>query len=228
MLPTLVPASRTKEQDVPNMRTATASRRWAVVGWLLAFVAGIAVGGWLFADTQPRFPLRIEGGIGPPRLSDLLGVVGSAVVQRAPWMIPGLLFETEHSIVMRYPSARARFHVVIVPRRDIRDAGSLAAGDQPYLLDAYAIIGRLVRDYRLRDYQVLTRGPDDQFVRYLHFHLIAKDGRTLEEGPAPVPPDSGDTDAGNQPGRLRAAAPRCASDAGRRPRARQSRCRRTG
>jgi diadenosine tetraphosphate (Ap4A) HIT family hydrolase len=51
--------------------------------------------------------------------------------------------------------------------------GTLARGDEPYLIDTFAMIGKIARDSKLKNYQVISNGPHEQTVRYLHFHLVA-------------------------------------------------------
>jgi hypothetical protein len=64
----------------------------------------------------------------------------AAAVQHAPQLIPGVVLETDKSIAMKYPIPwEARGHFVVVPKRDIRDLGTLAKGDEPYLIDAFAV-----------------------------------------------------------------------------------------
>ncbi|MEO6463040.1 MAG: HIT domain-containing protein, partial [Candidatus Eisenbacteria bacterium] len=79
------------------------------------------------------------------------------------------------------PRPEAKTHFVLVPRRDIKDIGDLRAGDEPYLVDAFAVAGALARQNGLKSWRVFTRGPDEQAVRYLHFHFVSS------EAPKPPP-----------------------------------------
>ena len=156
-------------------RFSLTGRRRDVV-WLLL---GIVLGGYLFADTQPRSflaALRCEGNCW--RAQDLAGLVASVVVQRAPGLLPLVVAETDRTIAIKLPTAGT--HYVVIPKRDIRDVGELARSDEPYLADAYAVIGRLLREDGLKNYTVLTNGPARQDVSYLHFHIVSK-----ELGPTP-------------------------------------------
>ena len=40
---------------------------------------------------------------------------------------------------------------------------------------AYAVMGQLARDFGMRHYTITTRGPGEQTVRHLHFHLVSVD-----------------------------------------------------
>jgi diadenosine tetraphosphate (Ap4A) HIT family hydrolase len=106
--------------------------------------------------------------------AELLGYLGSAATQHAPGLIRGVVLETDKSIAMKYPIPwEARGHFVVVPKRDIRDIGALAKGDEPYLVDAFAVLGKLARQQGMKSYEVMVAGPDEQHVRYLHFHLVS-------------------------------------------------------
>lgn len=142
-------------------------------GWFLVFALGVAFGGWAFRDVQPRTWLAVHDRRVHSSYEELLGYLGSAAVQHAPGIIPSVAIETDKSIAIRYPTRRS--HFVVVPKRDIKDIGALAKGDEPYLLDAFAVIGKLARESGLEHYQVITNGPHEQTVRYLHFHLVSVD-----------------------------------------------------
>jgi hypothetical protein len=160
-----------------------AGRRPAYEGFMkrtvLAFILGLVLGAWLFRDVQPRHPIAARRPNSPASYEEVLGYFGSAAMQRAPGVIPGVVMETDKSIALRM-SAR---HFVVVPKRDIRDIGTLAQGDEPYVMDALAMIGRLARQEKIAHYQVKTNGPLEQSVRYLHFHLIEAEADTLRARP---------------------------------------------
>jgi histidine triad (HIT) family protein len=146
-----------------------------IVALLVVFALGVVAGGWLFAGTRWR-PLletrRQEKRIDP---EELLGLLGSIAVRRAPGMLPRVLVTTRHTVAFVSPQPEARTHFVIVPRRDIKDVADLRQGDEPYLVDAFAVAGTLARENGLRHWRLFTRGPDAQAVRYLHFHLVSNE-----------------------------------------------------
>ena len=155
------------------MKAVAWAKRAAALG--LAFLLGFAVAGYAVRDVRPRSFLALDRCDHCWSSNQIMGLLGSMAMQHTPGMIPVTVLETDRSIAMRMPDlSRRRLHFVIVPKRDILDAADLGPGDEPYLVDAFAVIGRLVREHGLTDYQVLTKGPGDQSVRYLHFHLISK------------------------------------------------------
>jgi diadenosine tetraphosphate (Ap4A) HIT family hydrolase len=141
------------------------------LGIVFVFALGFAAGAWCFRDVQPRSLLTVRPTRHLESYRELLGYLGSAAMQRFPGALPGVVMESDKSIAIRYPIKRP--HWVIVPKRDIKDMGSLSKGDEPYLMDTFAMIGKIARDANLKNYQVITNGPHEQTVRYLHFHLVA-------------------------------------------------------
>jgi hypothetical protein len=140
---------------------------------LIVFVLGVVLGAWLFRDVQPRHPIGARRPGSPASYEEILGYIGSAAMQRAPGAVPFVVMETDKSIAMRMTSR----HYVIVPKRDIQDIGALAQGDEPYVMDALAMIGRVARHEKIAHYQIKTNGPLEQTVRYLHFHLFVVEPR---------------------------------------------------
>jgi hypothetical protein len=144
-----------------------------LLGFVFVFILGVAAGAWAFRDVQPRTWIGVREKKVHASYQELLGYLGSAAMQRTPGVIPSVAIETDKTVAIRYPTRRS--HFVVVPKRDIKDIGELARGDEPYLIDAFAVIGKLARDEHLEHYQVITNGPHEQTVRYLHFHVVQVD-----------------------------------------------------
>jgi diadenosine tetraphosphate (Ap4A) HIT family hydrolase len=157
-------------------------RRFA--GYAVVFTVGVALGGWGVRDVQPRSFLGVDRGRDAASLAELTGLVGSAVVQNAPWLLPTVM-TTARSVVVHYPfPGPSRVHLVVIPRRDIYDPGTLAHGDEAYLVDAFATLDELIRREHLTRYKIIANGPDLQTVRYLHFHLVSLDDKRSTIGSA--------------------------------------------
>lgn len=140
---------------------------------LAAFLIGVVVGGYLFADSQPRSFLAI------PDCRDrcldaneLTGLLGSIGIQRFNGLVPLMVKETEKTVVIKHPFPQAPVHYVIIPKKDIRNIAELEEADQEYIVDALAVAGELARQEKLVKYRILTNGPGYQSVAYLHFHLM--------------------------------------------------------
>ena len=132
------------------------------------------LGGYLLSGTRRRksMSLRKWAG-GRMNQRELLGLLGAVGMTRMPGLIPGVVLETDLTLVVRHPVYKDRIHYVAIPKKDIKNLSDLADGDVKYLSDIFAVLQDLVRRDRLTNYQVITNGPERQDVAYLHFHLIA-------------------------------------------------------
>jgi diadenosine tetraphosphate (Ap4A) HIT family hydrolase len=63
---------------------------------------------------------------------------------------------------------------VVIPKKDIKNVGSLSDEDMVYLTDAFSAMRWIVNKEGLTDYQIHTNGRGLQEVTYLHFHLVAE------------------------------------------------------
>lgn len=139
----------------------------------VALTAGVAIGGFAFQNVQPRSWLAFRNcGSDCYRPADLVGVLASVGIRDTPEFLPGVVRESATCIAVRYPIPGTVFHVVLFPKRDIRDITDITPADEPYVMGCFAMIRRLVQDYRLRAYRVVTNGPALQDITYLHFHLM--------------------------------------------------------
>ena len=133
------------------------------------------VGGYLLSDTRRRASMSFRKWVGG-RMNqrELLGLLGAVGMTRMPGLIPGVILETDMTLVVRHPLSEDRIHYVAIPKKDIKNLADLADGDVKYLSDIFAVLQDLIRRDRLTNYQVTANGPERQDVAYLHFHLIAK------------------------------------------------------
>lgn len=144
-----------------------------LISFLAVLALGVLLGGYLFSDTQPRSLLALHTcGNDCLKQNELLGLVGSVIVQKSPGLLPDVLLETDKTVAINYPIAHDGDHFVIIPKRDIKNIGEIREGDQPYIMDALAVIGQLVKEKNLRSYRIITYGPERQDITYLHFHLL--------------------------------------------------------
>ena len=142
---------------------------------LILIILGLAVGAYLFSDTQPRSVLRItECGDKCLTQNELVGLFASVGMQRFGNFIPDIQMETDKTIVIRHPRPQYPMHYVVVPKKDIKNIGQLSEGDQEYLVDAWAVINAFVQEKEITSYRIITNGPGYQSVSYLHFHIIGK------------------------------------------------------
>ena len=146
-----------------------------VLFMLLALVIGITLGGYLFADTQPRSFLafnKCEGTCFQP--NELMGLLTSVGIHKFPALLPSVVKETDRTVVVEHPAPEARIHYIVIPKRDIKNIGQLSDADRESLIDAFAVVREIVNEKSLVNYRVTTNGPGYQGVTYLHFHLTAR------------------------------------------------------
>ena len=151
------------------------SRKSRSATWIALFAVGVVVGGYLFAESQPRSFLAVqECHDNCYRPEQLLGLLASAGIQRASTLLPFVARETDRCVAVRLPLSDDLVHYVIIPKKDIRDIADISIQDQPFVLDCLNVIGTIVRSDRLSDYRVITNGAGLQDVAYLHFHLVVE------------------------------------------------------
>lgn len=139
------------------------------------FLIGVAIGGYVFSRSLPRSFLAVtECEQQCYRQSELAGLLVSAGIQRLPAALPRVEFESDKCIAIAHPFPETRIHLVLFPKRDIKNIGSLSVDDAPYVLDCLAMVRELSERFRAPGYRLLTNGPRRQHVAYLHFHFMAR------------------------------------------------------
>ncbi len=137
----------------------------------IAFLAGLIVGGLLFSDSKPRSLLNIRGCRNCLAPNQVAGLIASVVVQKIPRLIPGVICETDKTIVFKHPRPKHRIHYMFVPKKDIKNIGELTEEDGEYIMDLFSTIVAVVNELEIKKYRLWTNGPEKQDVTYLHFHL---------------------------------------------------------
>src|SRR5215218_957641 len=118
-------------------------------------LAGFMLGGYLLSGTRRRKSMSLRRWVGG-RMNqrELLGLLGAVGMTRMPGLIPGVVLETDMTLVVRHPLSEDRIHYVAIPKKDIKNLSDLADGDVKYLSDIFAVLQELVRRDRLTNYQV--------------------------------------------------------------------------
>ncbi|HTN94903.1 MAG TPA: HIT domain-containing protein [Gallionella sp.] len=149
---------------------------------LALIVIGVVCGGYLFSASLPRNFLPFtdcrERCYKP---AEIAGLVASASILRAPFLVPGVVLESDTCLAIRNPRPEAKTHYVLFPKHDTRNITTLTPEDTPYVLGCFALARELVARDHLQAYRLYTNGPGKQEISYLHFHLIS------EEAGLPVP-----------------------------------------
>lgn len=146
-----------------------------VLGLLFGLVLGVIMGGYLFADTQPRSIIALHRcGDRCYKPNEIAGLLLSVGLQKLN--ITGLkpVFESDKLLVVDHPEANTPFHEVIIPKKDIRDIADVSSEDAEYVMEVFGYISQRVKERKLVRYKVVTNGPGYQNLAYLHFHLIGR------------------------------------------------------
>lgn len=90
------------------------------------------------------------------------------------------VFENERILAIEDIHPVAPVHILIIPKKEIRDLQSVEAEDLPLLQEVVAVAQKIAEEKGVEGgYRLLTNnGPDaGQTIFHLHFHLIG--GRVL-------------------------------------------------
>ena len=144
----------------------------ALIGVL---IIGFVLGAYSFSKTRPRTFVAVSNCAGRClRPDELVGLISSVGIQRFSGLIPGKVKETDKTIVLEQPASAPYVHYIVIPKQDIKNIGDLSDSDREYLVDAFNVMSDLVRENKLREYQITSNGPGFQTVTYLHFHVTGK------------------------------------------------------
>jgi histidine triad (HIT) family protein len=83
------------------------------------------------------------------------------------------LRETENLIAFHHPKPSYKFHVLIVPKRQVDSLANLDPNDTNFLTDLYSTVQSLVDEFQLKAYRLIVNGGDYQDFPHLHFHLVS-------------------------------------------------------
>lgn len=145
-----------------------------ITGLLCSFALGLLIGWWLFSDARPRQLIKLGKQSHTSSREELLGLMASIGVQKLPLLIPGIILETDKTIVFKHPRPKYRIHYIFAPKKDIKNVGDFSEDDRGYITDLFATIATVISQESIQDYRLWTNGPGKQDVTYLHFHLAQK------------------------------------------------------
>lgn len=92
------------------------------------------------------------------------------------------IFENEHVIAFHDIAPQAPVHILIVPKKEIRDLQSIGEEDRGILAEVVACAQQLAKELKIEEgYRLMTNcGPNaGQTVFHLHFHLLG--GKRLSD-----------------------------------------------
>jgi histidine triad (HIT) family protein len=83
------------------------------------------------------------------------------------------LRETSNLLAFYHPTPSYKFHVLILPKRQVDSLIKLDPEDTAFLTDLYAAVQSLVNEFQLGAYRLVVNGGEYQDFPHLHFHLIS-------------------------------------------------------
>src|SRR5512140_226172 len=95
------------------------------------------------------------------------------IITHMSFIIPAKrLRDTDTLLAFHHPRPSHPFHIIILPKKDIRSFTDLEPAD-PFLPERVTSLQDLVAEYHLPAYRLIVNGGDYQDFPYLHFHLIS-------------------------------------------------------
>jgi histidine triad (HIT) family protein len=82
------------------------------------------------------------------------------------------LRETDALLAFQHPKPSHPFHVILIPKKDIRSFADLDPTDA-FLADLVRAVQSLVVEYHLTAYRLIVNGGKYQDFPHLHFHLVS-------------------------------------------------------
>lgn len=83
------------------------------------------------------------------------------------------LRDTPSLIAFHHPTPSYKFHVLILPKRQVDSLAQLDPQDTTFLTDLYSTVQNLVDEFQLKAYRLIVNGGEYQDFPHLHFHLIS-------------------------------------------------------
>jgi histidine triad (HIT) family protein len=83
------------------------------------------------------------------------------------------LRETDTLMAFYHPKPSYPFHVILVPKKQIRTLIELDPNDSAFFRDLYSAVQSLVDEFHLKAYRLIVNGGEYQDFPHLHFHLIS-------------------------------------------------------
>jgi histidine triad (HIT) family protein len=178
---------------LPRPRASNQMKPIKVLGLCLTFAAGFGCGAATFIRTQARpLPPVRECESARECLTDkqVLGLVTSAGLHLTPGLLPHIVAQSRDCVGINSPRPDAPIDLVFFPRRDVLNLLDIAPDDERYVMGCFALMRQVADQRGLKDWRVITNGPELQEIAYLHFHLLQPGNVELPTAPPPAPAPS--------------------------------------
>lgn len=101
------------------------------------------------------------------------GRLASWIFAHMSFLIPAKrLRETDTLLAFHHPNPAHPFHVLLVPKNELRSFADLQPAD-PFMADLVTCVQSIVTEYHLPAYRLIVNGGEYQEFPHLHFHLVS-------------------------------------------------------
>ena len=109
------------------------------------------------------------------KIGDL--IVGVAFGKLSKLLPIDKILENDKAFAFWHPKPSYNTHILIVPKKSIKNMGSIEDSDLEYLAECFSLINKIVIKLQLEQggYSVTANGGGRQEVNQLHFHLYSNE-----------------------------------------------------
>ena len=113
--------------------------------------------------------------ISKSKIGDL--IVGMAFGKLSKLLPVEKILETDKAVAFWHPKPSYNTHILIVPKKAIKNMGSIHENDLDYVTECFSLINKIVIKLQLEQsgYSVTSNGGNRQEVNQLHFHLYSNE-----------------------------------------------------
>jgi len=98
-------------------------------------------------------------------------IVGTVFESHSKVLPVKRVFENELVVAFYHPKPFWEKHVLIVPKKKIKNIVSLTQEDMVYVNEVFKVVKDIVSKLGWKEYTLLINGGDRQEVNQMHFHL---------------------------------------------------------
>ncbi len=82
--------------------------------------------------------------------------------------------ENEKAIAFYHPKPDYQEHILITPKKAIKNLSSFSNSDLPFVQDCFKLAKMIIRrlNWEKKEYRLIVNGGENQKIKQLHFHLI--------------------------------------------------------
>jgi len=113
--------------------------------------------------------------ISKSKIGDL--IVGIAFGKLSKLLPLDKIIESDKAIAFWHPKPFYKTHILIVPKKAIKNISLIKDEDLEYIAECYSLINKVVVKLNLEKggYSVITNGGNRQEVNQIHFHLYSNE-----------------------------------------------------